>query len=144
MIKFVNPFAAPGWRIYCFVIGIILCAYGLAVILAPSNARAMQGPTGLANFLGSVPNTTLTNCGTPTTPSLCSVATGVYVWQNATSGWVLVGSAGATGPAGATGATGPAGPQGPAGPAGQNGVTSVAVGTGTPQTGAVVLNLSAQ
>lgn len=33
---------------------------------------------------------TLANCGTPTIPSLCIVATGVYAWQNSTQGWFLL------------------------------------------------------
>jgi hypothetical protein len=40
---------------------------------------------------------TLANCGTPTLPSICVVAPGVYVWQNATQGWFLLAPAVAAG-----------------------------------------------
>jgi hypothetical protein len=50
----------------------------------------VHAQTGSVNFLGAVSGTTVTNCGTPTLPSLCVVATGVYVWQNSTTGWVLI------------------------------------------------------
>jgi hypothetical protein len=77
---------------------------------------------------------TLTNCGTPTLPSICVVAGtgtgGVYIWQTATLGWQLW-TSGSVGPAGPAGATGP---QGPTGPAGSGGVASV-----NGKTGAVVL-----
>ena len=85
---------------------IALHAQSLPVIL-------LTAPTG----------STLTNCGTPTVPSFCAVTTGVYIWQNATTGWFLIS------------------------PGVAAGVTQVTVcnaagaSCGTPLTGAVSLNI---
>lgn len=57
------------------------------VVLALIAIRSARGQSGNANFIGSIPGTTVANCGTPTSPSVCSVATGVYIWQSPATGW---------------------------------------------------------
>jgi len=91
-----------------------------AVILT---AWAMQAQTPPVSLISAPTGSSLTNCGTPSTPSLCIVSTGVYVWTNATAGWVQIGITTVAG------------------------VTSIAVcnaagaSCGTPQTGAVSLSI---
>lgn len=62
-------------------------------------------------LISGATTSTLTNCGTPTTPSICIVGTGVYVWQNATQGWFLIA------------------------PPAAGGIASITVNGGTPLTG---------
>jgi len=60
----------------------------LAALLLGGFIRSVA-QTPPVTLLSAPTGSTLTNCGTPTIPSLCVVATGVYVWQNATQGWFL-------------------------------------------------------
>ena len=69
----------------------------LLVILFDIGSRVVYAQSNGANFIGSLSGTTVTNCGTPTTPSLCSVGTGVFIWQNSTTGWFLLTPPGAAG-----------------------------------------------
>ena len=69
-----------------------LAAFGLilAVILAWNHFRT-QAQTGSVQFLGAASGTTLSaNCpATPSTPSICVVGGGVYIYQSTTTGWFL-------------------------------------------------------
>jgi hypothetical protein len=60
----------------------------LAAILLGGFIRSMA-QTMPVTLIAAPAGSTLTNCGTPTVPSVCVVATGVYIWQNATQGWFL-------------------------------------------------------
>lgn len=62
----------------------------LLLVLFDIGSRVVYAQSNGANFIGSLSGTTVTNCGTPTTPSFCAVGTGVFIWQNATTGWFLV------------------------------------------------------
>jgi hypothetical protein len=74
----------------------------------------IRAQTGSVQYFAPSAGTTITNCGTPTTGfPLCGVATGWFVWNG--TAWVQLGGAVVTG------------------------VTSITVGTGTKQTGDVVL-----
>jgi len=63
-------------------------AFTTLVIWACGRVRAQSGNVV---FIGATSGTTLSaNCpATPTTPSLCVVGGGVYVWQSSTTGWFL-------------------------------------------------------
>lgn len=50
----------------------------------------LRSQTPPVNLISGNPTSTQTNCGTPATPSICIVGTGVFVWQNSTQGWFLV------------------------------------------------------
>lgn len=93
--------------------------FGIIVIAVA--AMAARGQNN-ANIIGSVAGSTLANCGTPTTPAICVVAAGVYVWQSAAAGWTLIG----------TSAPAPPPP---------SGVTSITI-NGTTKTGAASFSLS--
>jgi hypothetical protein len=59
--------------------------------------HVVQAQSGNVVWLTASPGTTLAaNCATtPTLPSVCLVANGLYAWQNSTTGWFLVSPAGA-------------------------------------------------
>lgn len=76
-----------GW-IFIFV---AVAALGFLVGVWLANAQTMP-----VVLLVAPAGTTIANCGTPTTPSLCAVGTGIYVWQNATQGWFLIAPPAAT------------------------------------------------
>lgn len=69
----------------------------LLLALFDIGSRVVYAQSNGANFIGSLSGTTVTNCGTPTTPSFCAVGTGVFIWQKATTGWFLVAPPGASG-----------------------------------------------
>jgi hypothetical protein len=62
----------------------------LSVVLIVGHFKA-QAQSGAVAFLGAAPGTTLaSNCpASPTTPSICVVAGGVYLWQSSSTGWFL-------------------------------------------------------
>lgn len=64
----------------------VLCLVVLGIIGGVSLTKAQTSPVAL---ISAPSGSTLTNCGTPTVPSVCVVGTGVYVWQNSTTGWFL-------------------------------------------------------
>lgn len=64
-------------------------------ILLTIGITRVHAQSGNVLFLGAVSGTTVSNCGTPTLPAECIVATGVYVCPNATgcsasTQWVLL------------------------------------------------------
>jgi len=67
----------------------------LAALLLGGFVRSMAQSMPVSLIVAPA-GSTLTNCGTPIIPSLCVVATGVYVWQNATQGWFLAAPAAAS------------------------------------------------
>ena len=88
----------------------------VAAFFLGSMLRSQTPPVAL---ISGASTSTQTNCGTPATPSICVVGTGVFVWQNATQGWFLVSA-----------------PQLPT-----NFVTSVSVNGGVQMNGAVNLTI---
>lgn len=67
------------------IIGVVILFVGLALSLQ----HPAQAQSGNVIYLGAVIGTTkAANCGTPTTPSLCIVGDGVWVWQS--NGWFLI------------------------------------------------------
>jgi hypothetical protein len=55
--------------------------------LIGSLLRPVHAQTGPVVVYTAPAGSTITNCGTPTLPSWCLVATGFFVWNNATQGW---------------------------------------------------------
>ena len=109
----------------------LMLAIGAVAYIAALDQLKVHAQSGNVIFFGAISGTTkAVNCpATPTTPSLCVVGDGVWIWQNSTSGWTL-GSAGSTGPAGPQGPAGPAGPAGPTGATGPAGVAGTVGPTG--------------
>jgi hypothetical protein len=65
----------------------VVVAINILLIVA-FMAGAIYAQSGAVNFMGSMPGTTkAANCGTPTSPSICAVGDGIWIWQNATIGW---------------------------------------------------------
>jgi hypothetical protein len=69
----------------------LVIALALAALVLYGHDR-VRAQTGQIVFLGATAGTTLAaNCpATPTTPSICVVGAGVYVWQTAAQGWFLL------------------------------------------------------
>ena len=83
----------------------LLAIFGILCLGLVYTSRT-KAQSGQVVYFGSVAGTTLTNCGTPTQPTLCIVATGVYAWQNSTQGWFLLGPTGSAGVTSWNGQTG--------------------------------------
>jgi hypothetical protein len=94
-------------------------ALAIAIAVMFSHLPSVRAQTGQVIFMSASSGTTVANCGTPTLPSICGVATGWFVWQNPTSGWVLIPTT-----------------------AGTSGVTSVAINGSAAKTGAVTFTIS--
>jgi hypothetical protein len=62
---------------------VVMLVLSLLVLPVPAQAPPVD-------LISAPAGSTLTNCGTPTSPSLCLVSSGVYAWQNATQGWFLL------------------------------------------------------
>jgi hypothetical protein len=60
----------------------VFLLWSVIIYAQSSPVSILTAPTG----------STLANCGTPTVPAICVVIPGVYVWQNAAIGWVLIGA----------------------------------------------------
>src|SRR5271168_5337150 len=104
-----------------------LTSWLLVLTLCMIGSTVVHAQTGSVVWFTATAGTTIANCPTtPAEPSLCMVATGFFAWQNATQGWFLVA---------------------PATPATAAGVTSIVVcneagaSCGTPQNGAVQLDI---
>lgn len=74
----------------------------LLTALLTTQFERVFAQSGNVIFLGAISGTTTANCGTPSLPALCIVATGVYVCPNSTgcstaASWIALGTAAATG-----------------------------------------------
>src|ERR1700677_1539554 len=70
----------------------------LLVALAFELGQRVYAQSGQVIFLGAISGTTAAaNCGTPTTPSLCVVGDGVWIWQSGASSWVKITTGAAAG-----------------------------------------------
>lgn len=77
----------------------ILLGVVCGLIIASALVGTVHAQSGPVNFLGAIAGTTkAVNCGTPTTPSMCIVGDGVWIWQNAAQGWFLAAPAPVVGP----------------------------------------------
>lgn len=98
---------------------ILLVVIACLCLFIAFQAGHVYAQSGAVIYLQSTAGTTLAaNCGTPATPSICVVGSGVAIWQNSTDGWFT--------------------PQKSTAVAG---VTSLSVNGGVAQTGAVALSV---
>ena len=88
-----------------FILGLTM---GIFLSLAFFAGITVHAQSGQVQFLGAASGTTLAaNCPTtPTTPSICVVGGGVYIWQSSTTGWFLPGPPTASGVTSFNGRTG--------------------------------------
>lgn len=68
---------------------ILLAVIACLCLFIAFQAGHVYAQSGAVIYLQSTAGTTLTNCGTPATPSICVVGSGVAIWQNSTDGWFV-------------------------------------------------------